>query len=107
MADDEDIPANFLEEDNDLPEDEPVCKGRLLFYTLEQKKKTVHEVYSQPHHVRLTARKWRVHTVQICLWRIQMQADAVPPAYPYPHTVEDRTIIKDHKKLKHKMKADP
>jgi len=36
-----------------------------------------------------------------------MQADAVPPAYPYPHAVEDRTIIKDHKKLKHKMKADP
>ena len=42
MADDEGIPANFLEEDNDLPEDEhlledePVCKCRLLFYTLEQ-----------------------------------------------------------------------
>jgi hypothetical protein len=57
MADDEGIPANFLEEDNDLPEDEhlledePVCKCRLLFYTLEQKKKIVHEGHSQPHHV--------------------------------------------------------
>ena len=45
MADDEDIPANFPVEDNDLPEDdhlpedEPVRKRRLLFYTLEQKKK--------------------------------------------------------------------
>jgi hypothetical protein len=29
-----------------------------------------------------------------------MQADAVLPAYPYPRTVEERTIIKDHKKLK-------
>jgi len=38
MADDEGIPANFLEEDNDLPEDEPVRKRRMLFYTLEQKK---------------------------------------------------------------------
>ncbi len=51
MVDDEDIPSNFLEEDSDLPEDEPVSKRRLLFYTLEQKKKTVHEVYSQPRHV--------------------------------------------------------
>ena len=43
-ADDEDIPANFsvedndLPEDDDLPEDEPVRKRRLLFYTLEKKK---------------------------------------------------------------------
>jgi hypothetical protein len=57
MADDEGIPANFLEEDNDLPEDEhlpedePVRKRRLLFYTLEQKKKIVHEGHSQPRHV--------------------------------------------------------
>jgi hypothetical protein len=57
MADDEDIPANFLVEDNNLleddhlPEDEPVRKRRLLFYTLEQKKNIVHEAYSQPHHV--------------------------------------------------------
>jgi hypothetical protein len=29
-----------------------------------------------------------------------MQADAVLPAYPYPGTVEERTIIKDNKKLK-------
>jgi hypothetical protein len=29
-----------------------------------------------------------------------MQADAVLPAYPYPCKVEERTIIKDHKKLK-------
>jgi hypothetical protein len=28
-----------------------------------------------------------------------MQADAVLPAYPYPHTVEEVTIIKDHKKI--------
>jgi hypothetical protein len=32
----EDIPANFPEEDNNLQEDEPVRKCRLLFYTLEQ-----------------------------------------------------------------------
>ena len=52
MADDEDIPANFPVEDNDLPEDEPVRKRRLLFYTLEQKKNIVHEAYSQPRHLR-------------------------------------------------------
>jgi hypothetical protein len=39
MADEEDIPANFPEEDDDLLENEPVCKHLLLFYTLEQKKK--------------------------------------------------------------------
>ena len=106
MADDEDIPANFPVEDNDLPEDdhlpdnEPVRKRRLLFYTLEQKKKIVHEAYSLPRHVRLTARKWRVQPVQIRRWRVQLQADAVLPAYPYPRTIEERTIIKDHKKLK-------
>jgi hypothetical protein len=50
MADDEDIPANFPVEDNDLPEDdhlpedEPVRKRRLLFYTLEQKKNIVHVI---------------------------------------------------------------
>jgi hypothetical protein len=38
--------------------------------------------------------------MQICRWRAQVQADAVLPAYPHPHTVEERTIIKDHKKLK-------
>jgi hypothetical protein len=27
MADDEDIPANFLEEDNNLPDDEHLLKG--------------------------------------------------------------------------------
>jgi hypothetical protein len=53
MADDEDIPANFPVEDNDLPEDdhlpedEPVRKRRLLFYTLEQKKNIVHECCTQ------------------------------------------------------------
>jgi hypothetical protein len=71
MADDKDIPANFREEDNDLPEDEhlpedePVRKHCLLFYTLEQKKTIVHEAYSQPRHVRLTAWKWQVQPVQI------------------------------------------
>jgi hypothetical protein len=30
MADDEDIPANFLEEDNDLPEDEHLRKMSLF-----------------------------------------------------------------------------
>jgi hypothetical protein len=42
MADDEDIPANFPVDD--LPEDEPVRKRRLLFYTLEQKKNIVHVI---------------------------------------------------------------
>jgi transposase-like protein len=93
MADEEDIPANFPEEDNDLLEDEPVCKRRLLFYTLEQKKKIVNKAYSQRHHVQLTARKWQVQPVQIRRWRVQLQADAVLPAYPYPRTVEERTII--------------
>jgi hypothetical protein len=119
MADDEDIPANFLEEDKDLLEDKhlqedehlledkPVCKRRLLFYTLEQKKKIVHEAYSQPHHVQLTARKRRVQPVQIRQWSVQLQADAVLPAYPYPRTVEERTIIKDHKKLKTQNEGRP
>ncbi|MFN9656651.1 MAG: transposase [Dolichospermum sp.] len=113
MADDEDIPANFPVEDNDLPddddlpEDEPVRKRRLLLYTLEQKKNIVHEAYSQPRHVRLTARKWRVQPVQIRRWRVQLQADAVLPAYPYPRTIEERTIIKDHKKLKTRNEGRP
>jgi hypothetical protein len=38
--------------------------------------------------------------VQIRRWRVQLQADAVLPAYPYPRRIEERTIIKDHKKLK-------
>ena len=77
----------------------PVFNHRLLFHTLEQKKKMVHEAYSQPHHVQLTAQTRRVQPLQICQWRVQMQADAVLPAYPYPHTVEEVTIIKDHKKI--------
>jgi hypothetical protein len=35
--------------------------------------------------------------VQICRWTVQMQEDTVLPADPYLHTVEERTIIKDHK----------
>jgi hypothetical protein len=60
MVDEEDIPANFPEEDNDLLESEPVCECHLLFYTLEKKRKIVHKAYSQPCQVRLTAQKWRV-----------------------------------------------
>jgi hypothetical protein len=39
MADEEDIPANFQEEENDLLVNEPVLQRHLLFYTLKQKKK--------------------------------------------------------------------
>jgi hypothetical protein len=48
--DEEDIPANFLEEeeweaftDNYEVANEPTPKHHLLFYTLEQKEKNVHE----------------------------------------------------------------
>jgi hypothetical protein len=51
MADEEDIPTNFPEEEDDLLENVPVRKHQLLFYTLDQKTKIVHEAYSQPHHV--------------------------------------------------------
>ena len=33
--------------------------------------------------------------------------DAVLPAYPYPRTIEERTIIKDHKKLKTRNEGRP
>jgi hypothetical protein len=72
MVNEEDIPAYFPEENDDLLVKEPVCKCRLLFYTLEQKKK-------------------------ICRWTVQMQEDTVLPADPYLHIVKERTIIKDHK----------
>jgi hypothetical protein len=45
--------------------------------------------------------------VQIRQWGVQMQADAVLPAYPYPLTVEERTIIKDHEKLKTQNEGRP
>jgi transposase-like protein len=62
--------------------------------------KIVHKAYSQPRPIQLIAQKWRVLPVQIRRWRSQVQADAVLPAYPYPHAVEERTDIRDNKKLK-------
>jgi hypothetical protein len=36
-----------------------------------------------------------------------MQQDAVLPAYPYPHTVEERTIVKNHKLVKTRNEGRP
>ncbi len=45
--------------------------------------------------------------MQIRQWRVQLQADAVLPAYSYPRTIEERTIIKDHKTLKTRNEGRP
>ncbi len=36
-----------------------------------------------------------------------IMADEVLPAYPYPHTIEEQTMIKDHKNLKTRSKGRP
>ena len=79
----------------------------VLFYTLEKKHKIVQEAFSQPNLVRTTARKWRVQPNQIRKWRQNIWADRVLPAYPYPRTIEERTIVKDHKNLKTRSKGRP
>ncbi len=99
-----DEPPEDYDEDNDELDDAqgdaPARKRRVLFYTLEQKGKIVAEAYSQPRHVRRTARKYQVQPVQIRRWRAQLQQDVALPAYPYPRTVEERTIHKEHKRVK-------
>ncbi len=80
---------------------------RVLFYMLEKKCKIVQEAFSQPNLVCTTARKWRVQPNQIRKWRQNIRADQVLPAYPYPRTIEERTIAKDHKNLKTRSKGRP
>jgi hypothetical protein len=89
-------------------EDVPTARGKcLLFYTLERKKHIVQEAYSEPNMGRTTAQKWRVQPNQIRKWRRNIMADQVLPAYPYPCTIEGRTIVKDHKNLKIRSKGRP
>jgi transposase-like protein len=106
-----DEPPEDYDEDNDELDDAqgdaPARKRRVLFYTLEQKGKIVAEAYSQPRHVRRTARKYQVQPVQIRRWRAQLQQDVALPAYPYPRTVEERTIHKDHKRVKTRHEGRP
>jgi hypothetical protein len=84
-------------------EDMPAAHGKhLLFYALERKKKIVQEAYSEPNMVHTTAQKWRVQPNQICKWSRNIMTDQVRPAYLYPRTIEERTIVKDHKKSQDK-----
>jgi hypothetical protein len=55
---------------------------------LEQKKKSAHGLLSATSHA-----------VDNNRWRTKVQAEAVLPAYPYPHILEERTNIKDQRKL--------
>jgi transposase-like protein len=102
-----DKPPEDDDKDDGAQGDAPARKRRVLFYTLEQKEKLVAEAYSQPRHVRRTVRKWQVQPVQICRWRAQVQQDAILPAYPYPCTVEERAIHKDHKRVKTRHEGRP
>jgi len=94
-------------EDDDAQGDAPGRKRHVLFYTLEQKEKIVAEAYSQPRHVHRTAWKWQVQPVQIRRWRAQVQQHVILPAYPYPCTVEERAIHKDHKRVKMRHEGRP
>jgi hypothetical protein len=82
---------------------EPTCKPRVLFYTLEQKKKWLTRLtLSLITYHWLHSPKWWVQPVQIHRWTAQLQPETVLPAYP-----EERSIVKDHKNWKHGMKKDP
>jgi hypothetical protein len=48
-----------------------------------------------------------VQPVQIRRWRAQLQQDVALPAYPYPRTVEERAIHKDHKRVKTQHEGRP
>jgi transposase-like protein len=106
-----DEPPEDYDKDNDEVDDAqgdaPARKHRVLFYTLEQKGKIVAEAYSQPRHVRRTARKYQVQAVQIRRWRAQLQQDVALPAYPCPRTVEERAIHKDNKRVKTQHEGRP
>jgi hypothetical protein len=97
IMDGEDILDNFSnEEEIDAGVAAP-RRHKVLFYTLEKKRQIVNEAFSAPRMVRPTARKWSV----------QPTADAALPAYPYPCTVEERTIVKTHKLVKTRNEGRP
>jgi transposase-like protein len=107
IMDGEDILDNFSDkEEIDAGVAAPHWR-KVLFYTLEKKRQIVNEAFSAPPMVRPTARKWSVQPTQICKWRQQMQQDAVLLAYPYPRTVEERTILKTHKLVKTRNEGRP
>ena len=85
----------------------PVRTRRVLYYTLEDKKKIVEEAYPVPRNIRATARKWRVQPNQIRRWRVNARADAALPPYPYPRTIEERTTKNDHKRVKTRNEGRP
>jgi hypothetical protein len=107
IMDGEDILDNFFDEEEVDAGIAAPCQHKVLFYTLEKKRQIVNEAFSAPHMVRPTARKWSVQPIQIRKWRQQMQQDAVLPAYPYPHTVKEQTIVKTYKLVKTRNKGRP
>jgi hypothetical protein len=107
IMDVEDIQADFAgEEEIDAGKTAP-RQCRVLFYMLQTKKKIVHKVFTEPRIVKPTARKWCVQPIKICKWRQQIQQDEVLPAYPYPCTVWEQTIIKTYKMVKARNEGRP
>jgi hypothetical protein len=90
--DEDDTLAGFLEEEewealaDNILADELAPKCHLFLYILEQKKKIIEEAYL------LSA---SLHTID-CM-EMESAAICYTSAYPYPNTVEERAIIKDHK----------
>jgi len=105
--DGEDILDNFLDEEEIDAGVAAPHQHKVLFYSLEKKRQIVNEAFSAPCMVRPTARKWSVQPTQIRKWRQQMQQDAMLPAYPYPCTGEERTIVKTHKLVKTRNEGRP
>jgi len=107
IMDGEDILDNFSDEEEIDAGVAAPRRRKVLFYTLEKKRQIVNEAFSAPRMVKPTARKWSVQPTQIRKWRQQMQQDAALPAYPYPRTVEERTIVKTHKLVKTRNEGRP
>jgi hypothetical protein len=65
MKDGEDIQADLQQREEINTSKASPHRHKVYFYTLEHKKKILHEAFSQPHMVNPTAHKWCVQPIQI------------------------------------------
>jgi transposase-like protein len=75
-----------------------VRTGKWHYYTLQEKLNIVEQAYMFSWNVKPTARAYSVEAKQIRKWKAQFEAvENPPPIYPAPHTVEERSDIKNLK----------
>jgi transposase-like protein len=75
-----------------------VRTGKRHYYTLQEKLNIVEQAYMFPRNVKPTARAYSVEAKQIRKWKARFEVvENLPPVYPAPRTVEERSDIKNLK----------